>query len=72
MELFVTIALIGAAMALIVYLVWLEKRPVELGKPRLVPLTPVLFLCILVLIMALAHVISLLSGTPYMGRMGRF
>jgi len=72
MDFAITIAMIAAAMGLVVYLIWLEKRPVELGRPRLVPLTPVLFLCILILIMALAHLVTLLTGSPHMGRMGGF
>ena len=72
MDFAITITAIAAAFGLVVYLIWLEKRPVELGNPRLVPLTPMLFLMILVLIMALAHLVSLLTGTPHMGRMGGF
>ncbi len=72
MELAITVSVIAVAMGLVIYLTWLEKRPVEIGRTRLVPLTPVLFLCVLILIMGLAHLVSLLTGTPYMGRMGRF
>ena len=72
MDFAITIAVTATAMGLVVYLIWLEKRPAEIGSPRLVPLTPVLFLCILILIMALAHLVTLLTGTPHMGRMGGF
>lgn len=71
MELVITIGIILAAAGFGLYLIWLEKRPVEIGKPRLVPLTPLLFLCVLIVIMGLAHMLSLLTGTPYTGRMGR-
>ncbi len=52
------------------WLIWFEKQPKPVGQPSLIPTTPVLFLCLLVIILALAHLVSLVTGTPHVGRFG--
>ncbi len=49
---------------------WAEKRPIDPTKPRLIPTTPVLFLCLVVVIFAAAHMITLITGQPHVGRFG--
>ena len=70
MELIVTITVLVVCIALTIWMIVLEKNPPPPGKPRLVPTTPVLFLGALGIILALAHLVTLLTGTPHTGRFG--
>jgi hypothetical protein len=47
---------------------WYETRPRELGDVRLLPSTILLALGVLVSVVALAHLVSLLTGVPLTGR----
>ena len=49
---------------------WSEGRPIDPLRPRLVPTTPVLFLSLVVIIFAAAHLITILTGQPHVGRFG--
>ena len=69
-DLALTVAAIVTALASAGALLWLERRPRELGKPLLVPTTPLLFLCLLIVVVALAHLVSIVTGTPHTGRLG--
>ncbi len=66
----VTIFGLVAAFAGVVFLIWIERRPREPGKPLLLPTTPLLFLCLLVMVIAMAHMVTLLTGVPHRGRLG--
>ena len=65
-----TLGLIAGVLALIGLLIWIERRPRELGQVRLVPTTPLLFIALVVLVAVLAHLVSLVTGQPHMGRLG--
>lgn len=69
-DLIITVGAIAAALAGVVLLLWLERRPRDLGKPLLLPTTPALFLCLLVIVLALAHLVTIVTGSPHMGRFG--
>lgn len=49
---------------------WREKQPIDPLKPRLLPTTPILFLSLVVVIFAAAHMITLATGQPHVGRFG--
>ena len=50
---------------------WRERRSRPLGDPPLVPYTAIQMVALVVVILMLAHVVSLLSGQPLTGRLFR-
>ncbi|MGI9482789.1 MAG: hypothetical protein ACR2OR_10590 [Hyphomicrobiales bacterium] len=68
MDLSITLSVIALAIAAIIWLVVLEKRPVEPGNTRLIPTTPVIFVLLVVILLALAHLMTIVTGSPHMGR----
>jgi hypothetical protein len=60
-ELYVTLVVLGAGAALAAMMVWLERRPRNDFKPRLLPTTPFLFIGALTTILALVHLLNLLG-----------
>ena len=70
LDLVVTSVLLVAALAGGAGLIWLERRPRPLGEPRLVPTTSLLFVCALIVVLALAHLVSIVTGAPHVGRLG--
>ncbi len=70
MELAITIAIALSAFGGAGWALWAEKRPIDPLRPRLVPTTPVLFICLVIVIFAAAHMITLITGTPHVGRFG--
>lgn len=69
-DLAVTLGAMTAFLAVGAWMIVLEKRQRPPGTPRLVPTTPVLFVCMLGIVIALAHVVSIVTGSPHVGRMG--
>lgn len=69
-DLAVTLGAMTALIALAVWMIVLEKKPRPPGTPRLIPTTPVLFVCLLGVVIALAHLVSIVTGSPHVGRMG--
>ena len=69
-DVLVTSILLVAALAGGAAMIWLERRPRSLGQPRLVPTTPLLFLCALIVVLTLAHLVSIVTGVPHVGRFG--
>lgn len=61
MTLAVTLALLAASLAAAGFLTWLERRPAELGKVRLLPTTPLIFLSILIAVVMLVHLVNLMG-----------
>jgi preprotein translocase subunit Sec61beta len=57
----VTLILLAASLAAAGLLTWLERRPAELGKVRLLPTTPLIFLSILVAVVMLVHLANLMG-----------
>lgn len=70
MDLTPTLLVLLAAFGLAGLANWLERRPRPLGKPALVPYTAIQMVAAVVVILMLAHLVSLLSGQPLVGRLG--
>ena len=68
MELWLTLALLVAGLALSAFCRWRESRPRELGEVPLVPTTPLLAVGILAVLVAAAHLVTLVTGVPFAGR----
>jgi hypothetical protein len=50
-------------------LCWLrERRPRQFGEVRMFPYIPVMMICLVLLLGLVAHVISLLTGSPVGGQ----
>lgn len=47
---------------------YISRRPAELGRPRLVPWHGVQFLALIGMVLMLAHLVTLLTGQPLVGR----
>jgi len=70
LDLVLTVAVIVGASVSGGLLIHRERRPPDPGKPRLLPSTPLLFLCALALVLALAHLVTIITGAPHTGRLG--
>jgi hypothetical protein len=68
MSLELSLAVLFAALAIGALANWRERRPRELGRPPLVPYTAIQVVAVLVIILMLAHLVSLLTGQPLKGR----
>ena len=66
----VTLALLAVAVAVFALATYLSRRPLPLGEVRLIPYTALQFIALLVAVLMLAHLITLVSGKPFVGRMG--
>jgi uncharacterized membrane protein YidH (DUF202 family) len=71
MGLTATLTLLVLALAVAGFANWQERRPRPLGNPPLVPYTAIQMVAVVVIILMLAHVVSLLSGQPLIGRLFR-
>jgi hypothetical protein len=65
-----TLAVLAAALAVVGAMLLLERRKPPLGEVRLFPVLPVMMVAAVVAIVMLAHLVSLLTGTPLVGRGG--
>jgi hypothetical protein len=65
-----TLALLATGLALTAFSRWYETWPRPLGEVRLLPSTALLAAGVLVSVLAAAHLVSLLTGTPLTGRAG--
>ena len=61
MTLAVTLTLLAASVAAAGFPIWLERRPAEPGKVRLLPTTPLIFLSILIAVVMLVHLANLMG-----------
>jgi len=68
MGLGITLAILAAALAVAVLANWRERRPGAPGNPPLVSTTAVQMIAVVVAILMLAHLVSLLTGTPLKSR----
>jgi hypothetical protein len=67
-----TLAILITAIAAGVLANLLERRPREIGNPPLVSYAAIQMIAVVVAILMLAHLVSLLSGQPLVGRLGLF
>lgn len=70
MELILTLFALALSLSVTIAMIVLEKRPPPDGHPRLIPTTLVLFIAILAMVIVLAHLVTLFTGTPHVGRFG--
>jgi hypothetical protein len=64
LPLWATLTILGASVAGIILFAWLERRPREFGRVRLITPTPMIFLCALVTIIMLVHLRSYFGIGP--------
>ncbi len=67
----ITLAVLLIALALAAGANYLERRPRVPGNPPLVSWTAIQIVAVVVAILMAAHLVSLLSGTPLVGRLMR-
>ena len=60
-NLWITVAILGASIAVAGLMVWLEHRPRRDLMPRLVPTTPILMVSGFIGLLALVHLLNLLG-----------
>lgn len=70
MSLPVTIAILIAALAVLAFATYKARQPYEPGKPYAVPYMGIQFLAVLTIILMLGHLVTLLTGKPFIGRLG--
>jgi hypothetical protein len=71
MSLELTVVILLAAVLLAGLANWSERRPRAFGRPPLVPYAAIQVLAAVVIILMLAHLVSLLTGQPLEGRLSR-
>lgn len=64
LPLYPTLAILATSLAGAAWFSWLERRPREFGRVRLFPTTPMLFLCALVAIVMIVHLVTFLGIKP--------
>ena len=64
-ESFLTLAALLAGLALAAAMIWLERKPRARLEPRLIPTTPIMFLGLLIVIVAAAHLLALARGASH-------
>jgi NADH:ubiquinone oxidoreductase subunit 2 (subunit N) len=74
MGLITKLIVLGAALGAFVAALILHRRPRELGQVSLLPYGGIQFAALVLAVLMVAHLISLLSGAPLIGRFsgGRF
>lgn len=65
-----TLALLAVGLTLAALARWQETRPREAGEVRLFPVLPVMAVGVILSVLAAAHLVSLLTGSPLRGRLG--
>jgi hypothetical protein len=66
-----TLLVLLVAAAVFAFALWRQRKPKEDGVIRYVPYTGIQFVALLVVILAAAHLVTLWTGTPLVGRMSR-
>lgn len=65
-----TLLLLAASVGLIVLSRWGQRRPRETFEVPVVPWTAIQVMAVLLFILAAAHLVSLVTGQPFKGRLG--
>ena len=71
MSLPVTVAVLLLAVAVAAFTGHRQRRPAEPGVPRLIPYVGLQIAAVVVIVLMLAHLVTLLSGQPFTGRFVR-
>lgn len=70
MDLGWTIVVLVSALVVTGVAAWCDRRPPDLGRPWRMPWKAVMALALLTMLVMLGHLVTLLSGRPFGGRMG--
>jgi hypothetical protein len=65
-----TLALLVAGLSLAALARWQETRPRQVGEVRLFPVLAVMAVGVILSVLAAAHLVSLMTGSPLKGRLG--
>lgn len=65
-----TLSALAFAATLFALATWRARQPREVGELRYIPWTGIQTVAVVIAIVALAHLITLLTGKPFAGRMG--
>jgi hypothetical protein len=65
-----TVVIMGLSLSLFATAMIVNRRPAMPGRPRMIPWVGVQMVCILVTVVMFAHLISLMTGHPLVGRQG--
>lgn len=68
MTLTVTLAVLAGFVLLLAISAYIDRRPPELGKIRLIPYRGLMVLSVIAIIALIAHLVTLLTGVPLQGR----
>ncbi|MGK9164743.1 hypothetical protein KXR53_00515 [Inquilinus limosus] len=63
-----TLFILAVALAVVAAMAVMDRRKPPPGEVRLFPVIPVMMVAALVVILMLAHLVSLLTGQPFQGR----
>ena len=63
-----TLVALGVAVAVFVLALALHRRPRDLGEVALLPYGGIQFVALVVAVLMAAHLITLMTGTPLIGR----
>lgn len=70
MSLDVTLILLGVGVVVTVFSNWKARQEYEPGQMPLIPYNGLQFVGMLIIFVTIAHLISLVTGEPFTGRMG--
>lgn len=70
MSLTVTLVILAVAALVFGWATYRARRPYEPGSPPYVPYLAIQFVAVLAIILMLGHLVSLLTGKPFTGRLG--
>lgn len=65
-----TLLILTAATGLFAWSNWRQRQEPDLLRPRMLPHTLIMAVALLVMILMLAHLVSLATGRPLTGRFG--
>jgi hypothetical protein len=70
MSLGVTLVILAAAAVVFALATYKARQPYEPGRPPYVPYLVVQFVAVLAIILMAGHLVTLLTGKPFTGRLG--
>jgi hypothetical protein len=72
MDLESTLLTLLAAVGFVIFCNIMSRRPPAPGKVRLLPYTALQFIGLLLAVLMLGHLVTLLTGQPFKGRLSRW
>lgn len=71
MTMTVTLIILAAAVVIGGFSIYKARQPYEPGKIRWIPYVGLQYVALLVIVLMLAHLVTLWTGKPLVGRLGR-